>query len=72
MLLMSPALAPAADPAAAGPVPGRPFMAAKPGQEQKPAHALDACNVVWDSPSRNSHGSMPLGNGDIGINAWVE
>jgi len=33
---------------------------------------LDACNVVWDSPSRNSSGSMPIGNGDIGMNAWVE
>ena len=50
------------------PVPG----ATTPGQEQKLADPLDACNVVWDSPSRDSHGSMPLGNGDIGINAWVE
>ena len=33
---------------------------------------LDRRNVVWDSPSTNSSGSMPLGNGDIGINAWVE
>jgi alpha-L-fucosidase 2 len=28
--------------------------------------------VTWDSPSRDSSGSMPLGNGDIGINLWVE
>ncbi|MCS7120006.1 MAG: DUF5703 domain-containing protein [Nitrososphaerota archaeon] len=27
---------------------------------------------MWDSPSRGSYGSMPLGNGDIGINLWVE
>jgi len=33
---------------------------------------MDAYNVVWDSPSVNSSGSMPLGNGDIGVNAWVE
>jgi len=33
---------------------------------------LGACNVVWDSPSKNSSGSMPIGNGDIGMNAWVE
>lgn len=33
---------------------------------------LDAYNVVWDSPSTNALGSMPLGNGDLGINAWVE
>ena len=36
------------------------------------ATALAAHNVVWDSPSENAHGSMPLGNGDVGINAWVE
>ncbi|MCX6880556.1 MAG: DUF5703 domain-containing protein, partial [Verrucomicrobia bacterium] len=36
------------------------------------ADPLDACNVVWDSPSRNSSGSMPIGNGDIGMNVWVE
>ena len=36
------------------------------------ADPLDSCNVVWGSPSENAHGSMPLGNGDVGINAWVE
>jgi hypothetical protein len=36
------------------------------------AGPLDSCNVVWGSPSENAHGSMPLGNGDVGINAWVE
>ncbi len=29
-------------------------------------------DVVWDSPSQDHHGSMPLGNGDITVNAWVE
>ena len=29
-------------------------------------------NVIWNSPSENASGSMPLGNGDIGLNAWVE
>jgi len=29
-------------------------------------------NVVWTTPSDNSFGSMPLGNGDIGLNVWVE
>jgi hypothetical protein len=33
--------------------------------------ALDACNVVWESPSTNHHGSMPLGNGDVSLNAWM-
>ncbi len=28
-------------------------------------------NVVWDTPSADCRGSMPLGNGDIGVNAWA-
>lgn len=32
----------------------------------------DAYDVVWDTPSHDSSGSMPLGNGDIGVNVWVE
>ncbi|MCX6873044.1 MAG: DUF5703 domain-containing protein [Verrucomicrobia bacterium] len=36
------------------------------------ADPLDRFNVVWNSPSENAHGSMPLGNGDVGINAWVD
>ncbi|MCU0874608.1 MAG: DUF5703 domain-containing protein, partial [Pirellulaceae bacterium] len=34
--------------------------------------ALDSYNVVWESPSANYGGSLPLGNGDIGLNVWVE
>ena len=37
-----------------------------------PLTSLGAYNVAWDNPSRDSHGPMPLGNGDIGTNAWVE
>ena len=33
---------------------------------------VEKYNVVWDSPSESSFGSMPLGNGDIGLNVWVE
>jgi len=29
-------------------------------------------NVVWDSPSQDQHGSVPLGNGSTGLNAWIE
>ncbi|MBI5832287.1 MAG: hypothetical protein HZB16_08270 [Armatimonadetes bacterium] len=36
------------------------------------ARSLDDCNVVWDSPSGDSFGSMPLGNGDVGLNVWVD
>ena len=37
-----------------------------------PERAPTDYNVVWDSPSANALGSMPIGNGDVGINAWVE
>lgn len=34
---------------------------------------LEECNVVWDGPSKQeSFDSMPLGNGDVGINVWFE
>ncbi len=33
---------------------------------------LDQYNVIWNTPSENAAGSMPLGNGDIALNAWVE
>jgi alpha-L-fucosidase 2 len=29
-------------------------------------------SMLWSTPSRDSSGSMPLGNGDIGLNVWVE
>ncbi len=31
---------------------------------------VEKYNIVWDSPSENSFGSLPLGNGDIGLNVW--
>jgi len=33
---------------------------------------LNEYNVIWETPSLNSLGSMPAGNGDVGINLWVE
>ncbi|SDS47450.1 hypothetical protein SAMN05216490_1219 [Mucilaginibacter mallensis] len=33
---------------------------------------LDAYNVSWDTPGPSSSQSMPTGNGDIGLNVWVE
>ncbi|MCX7799914.1 MAG: DUF5703 domain-containing protein [Fimbriimonadales bacterium] len=33
---------------------------------------LDRCGVVWETPSRDASGSMPLGNGEVGLNLWVE
>ena len=29
-------------------------------------------NVVWESPSKDHNGSMPIGNGETGLNLWVE
>ena len=28
--------------------------------------------VTWDSPSADSNGTMPLGNGEVAVNAWIE
>ena len=36
------------------------------------ASNINQYNVIWDSPSDGSFGSMPLGNGDVGLNVWVE
>ena len=36
------------------------------------ADELDQYNVVWHSPSKDYNGSMPIGNGDIGLNVWVD
>jgi hypothetical protein len=29
-------------------------------------------NLVWDSPSNSQDGSMPIGNGEVGLNVWAE
>ncbi len=29
-------------------------------------------DLAWTAPSEDSRGSMPLGNGDIGLNVWME
>jgi alpha-L-fucosidase 2 len=33
---------------------------------------LEACNVHWEEPGPGAAQSMPIGNGDIGLNVWVE
>lgn len=33
---------------------------------------LEKQNVTWDVPGPTSRESMPIGNGDIGLNVWVE
>ena len=33
---------------------------------------MERYNVVWNTPGKDHNDSMPLGNGDIGLNAWVD
>ena len=50
-----------------------PFMNAW-AAEPRAAESGEAAryDVTWNTPSDDVSGSMPLGNGDIGVNAWVE
>jgi uncharacterized protein DUF5703/concanavalin A-like lectin/glucanase superfamily protein len=36
-----------------------------------PAQTPSTYDVIWRTPSLDASGSMPLGNGDIGVNAWM-
>jgi len=45
---------------------------AAPQRRPAPLDQLDRYNVVWNTPSRDASGSMPIGNGEVGLNAWVE
>ena len=36
------------------------------------AESVSRYNVLWASPSQDSSGSMPIGNGDLALNVWVE
>lgn len=33
---------------------------------------LEEQRVIWTSPSTNASGSMPIGNGELGLNVWVD
>lgn len=39
---------------------------------QSASPRLEDYDVVWNKPSADSSGSMPVGNGDIALNAWME
>ena len=47
-------------------------LSAQSASEGISARSLDACDVVWSTPGKTSEDSMPLGNGDIGLNVWTE
>lgn len=38
----------------------------------KPAITSSPYEVVWDSPSLDYNGTVPLGNGEVALNAWIE
>jgi alpha-L-fucosidase 2 len=33
---------------------------------------MNAYNVIWTTPSQDYNGSMPIGNGELAANVWVE
>jgi alpha-L-fucosidase 2 len=43
-----------------------------PGAETSKDHPVARDNVVWTTPSKDYNGSMPIGNGDLAANVWVE
>ena len=45
------------------------FCAASPAAEPVGPSPYE---VVWDTPSADSNGTVPLGNGEIALNAWIE
>jgi alpha-L-fucosidase 2 len=42
------------------------------GSEKLNVAELDRYTVVWNSPSDDYNGSMPIGNGDLAANVWIE
>src|ERR1039458_9505267 len=48
------------------------WLACAGGLSAGPVEELSRYNVVWDTPSHNAAGSMPIGNGEVGLNLWVE
>ena len=34
--------------------------------------SISSSDVIWNTPGKDSSDSMPLGNGELGINLWVE
>jgi len=53
-------------------VPSIPVLASGEAPTSRPDRAPDPCTVTWTTPSKDASGSMPIGNGDIGLNVWVE
>lgn len=41
-------------------------------QNENQSDGLSNYNVIWESQSKNSSESMPVGGCDVGCNIWVE
>ncbi len=39
---------------------------------KKALNPNDPFTVLWETPSRDAAGSLPMGNGEVGINLWVD
>jgi hypothetical protein len=48
------------------------FLVGGSGARALSAEAPSPYEVVWDTPSETSDGTMPLGNGEVALNAWIE
>ena len=48
------------------------FLSLAAGTMVQAEPAISTYNVVWDSPSKDYNGTMPIGNGDLAANVWVE
>lgn len=49
-----------------------PTILAAPLAQEELRVAISSNDVVWTQPGSSSADSMPLGNGDIGLNVWTE
>ena len=49
-----------------------PLLQAVPLSADQLRSAISSNDVVWTEPGHGSADSMPLGNGDIGLNVWTE
>jgi len=47
-------------------------MLLSPTLANAPIPKLEDCDVVWTTPSADAAGSMPIGNGEVVLNVWVE
>lgn len=60
--------------AGSGPVPrpAVPTQVLRPLPERQAPAAIDDYDVKWTTPSRDASGSMPIGNGEVGCNVWID